>query len=124
MLEVAVLPERIDATRLSDKISENSPSNYNLNVSLSEKSRSAEALVLNFQFELTTPQQTAKIVVAGTATLKGSKEEIQSGITAPDDTKPPHVLQVIYDRVYGALYLVASNLKIPQPLPNLLKKGS
>lgn len=124
MLEVVVLPERFDATRLSDKVSENSPSNYNLNVSLSEKSRSAEALVLNFQLELATPQQTAKITVSGTATLKGTKEEIQSGITAPDENKPPHVLQVIYDRVYGAIYLLSTNLKVPQPLPNLLKKGT
>jgi hypothetical protein len=124
VLEVVVLPERIDATRLSEKVNENSPSNYNLNVSLSEKSRSAEALVLNFQLELTTPQQTAKITVSGTATLKGSKEEIQAGISAPDENKPPHVLQVIYDRTYGAIYLLATSLRVPQPLPNLLKKGT
>ena len=124
MLEIVVLPERIDATRLSEKVSENSPSNYNLNVSLSEKSRSAEALVLNFQLELTTPQQTAKITVSGTASLKGTKEEIQAGISAPDENKPPLVLQVIYDRVYGAIYLLATSLKVPQPLPNLLKKGT
>ena len=44
MLEVAVLTERIDATRLSDKATENAPSNYNLNVSLSERTRTAETL--------------------------------------------------------------------------------
>jgi len=124
MLEVAVVTERIDATRLSEKATENAPSNYNLNVSLSEKSRSAETLVLNFQLELTTPQQTAKITVAGSATLKGTKEEIQAGITAPDDSRPPHVLLTIYERVYGLVYTVATGIKIPTPLPNLLKKAT
>lgn len=123
MLEVAVLVEKVDATRLSEKASENAPSNYNLNVSLSEKSRSAESLVLNFQLEMATPQQTAKITVAGNATLKGSKEEIQAGITAPDENRPPQILITIYERVYGLIYLVASGMKVPSPLPNLLKKA-
>jgi len=122
MLEVAVLLERIDATK-TEKINENSPSNFNLNVSLSEKTRSAEALVLNFQLDLTTPQSTAKITLAGNATLKGTKDEIQGGITAPDDNRPPQVLITIYERLYGTVYLIASAMKVPQPLPNLLKKA-
>jgi hypothetical protein len=122
MLEVAVLLERIDATK-TEKINENSPSNFNLNVSLSEKTRSAEALVLNFQLDLTTPQSTAKITLAGNATLKGTKDEIQGGITAPDDNRPPQVLVTIYERLYGTVYLIASAMKVPQPLPNLLKKA-
>jgi len=123
MLEVAVLVEKLDATRLSEKANENAPSNYNLNVSLSEKSRSAESLVLNFQLELTTQQQTAKITVAGNATLKGSKEDIQTGITAPDENRPPQVLLTIYERVYGLIYLAAAGMKVPSPLPNLLKRA-
>jgi hypothetical protein len=122
MLEVAVLPDRIDGSRVSDKVTENSPSNYNLNVSLSEKTRSADSLVLNFQLDLSTPQNTAKMVVGGTATVKGTKDEIQGAITAPDDSHPPQVLLTIYERVYGLLYLVAVDLKIPAPMPNLLKK--
>jgi hypothetical protein len=122
MLEVAVLLERIDATK-TEKINENSPSNFNLNVSLSEKTRSAEALVLNFQLDLTTPQSTAKITLAGNATLKGTKDEIQGGITAPDDNRPPQVLVTIYERLYGTVYLIASAMKVPPPLPNLLKKA-
>jgi hypothetical protein len=122
MVEVAVLLEKVDGSRLSDKVTENSPSNYNLNVSLSEKTRSTDVLVLNFQLELSAPQNTAKMTVAGTATVKGTKDEIQASITAPDDSHPPQVLLTIYEKVYGLLYLVASGLKVPPPLPNLLKK--
>jgi hypothetical protein len=123
MLEVAVQVERVDGTRLSDKVTENAAPNYNLNVSLSEKERTTESLTLNFQLELTTQSNLAKIVVGGSATLRGTRDEIQAGITAPDETKPPTVLVMIYERIYGLIYLISGSLKVPRPLPNLLKKA-
>ncbi len=124
MLEISVLMETIDAIKLSDKATENTNSNYSLNVSLSEKDRSSEQLVLSFTLELTSQPQAAKFKVAGSATLKGTKDEIREGITAPDDTKPPPVLVTVYERVYSTLYVVAGALKVPHPMPNLLKKAS
>ena len=124
MLEVSVLMETIDAIRLSDKATENANSNYSLNVSLSEKDRSSEQLVLSFTLELTSQPQAAKFKIAGSATLKGTKDEIREGITAPDDTKPPPILVTVYERVYSTLYVVAGALKVPHPMPNLLKKAS
>jgi hypothetical protein len=38
-----------------------------------------------------------------------------------DDKTPPVVLTTIYERIYGLLYLVAGSLKVPHPLPTLLK---
>lgn len=123
MLEIAVQVERVDGTRISDKANENAQSNYNLNVSLSEKDRTTDSLVLNFQIELTSSPPMAKFVVSGFATMKGNKEDIASGINAPDANRPPLVLITIYERVYGLLYLVAGNLRVPYPMPNLLKKA-
>ena len=124
MLDVAVLLDTIDAVRLSDKMNENSVSNYSLNVSLSEKDRTADALVLSFSLELTSQPPAAKFKVSGTASLKGTKEEIKEEITAPDDKKPPAILITIYERVYSTLYVLAGSLKAPHPMPNLLKKAS
>ena len=121
MLLVSVLVERVDAARLSDKANENSPSNYSLNVSMSERDRSPESLVLSFTLELTNQPQLARLAVSGIATLTGTKDEIQSAITTPEDKGPPLVLTTIYERSYGLLYLVAGSLKVPHPLPNLLK---
>ena len=123
MLEIAVQVERVDGNRLSDKANENAQSNYNLNVSLSEKDRTTDTLVLNFSLELTSSPVMGKIIVSGYASLKGNKEEIASGINAPDANRPPLVLVTIYERIYGLIYLVAGNLRIPYPLPNLLKKA-
>ncbi len=124
VLEVAVQLETVDAVRLSDKANENADSNYSLNVSLSEKDRTSEALVLSFSLELTSQPQAARFKVTGNATLKGTRDEIKGEITAPDDKRPPQVLLTIYERVYSTLYVLAGALKVPHPMPNLLKKGS
>jgi hypothetical protein len=124
MLDIAVLVERVEGARLSEKATENAQSSYNLNVSLSERDRSSGELVLSFVLELTSQPQVARIKVDGIATLKGNKEEVQNEITAPDETNPPRILVTIYERVYGLIYLVAGNLRVPHPMPNLVKKGS
>jgi hypothetical protein len=123
MLEVSVLVERIDAARLSDKANESLPSNYSLNVSMSERERSPEALILAFTLELTNQPQLARLAISGIATLNGTKDEIVSALAAPEDKGPPLVLTTIYERIYGLFYLVAGSLKVPHPLPNLLKSA-
>ena len=124
MLDISVLLENIDATRVSDKVNENANSNYSLNVSLSERDRSTETLILAFSFELTSQPPAARFRVSGSATLKGNKEEIKDAITPPEDNKPPQVLVVLYERVYSTLYVLSTALRAPHPLPNLLKKSS
>ncbi len=123
MLEVSVRIEDVNASRLSEKASESESSNYSLNVSLSEKDRGSESLVLSYSIELTSLPPAARFKVSGTAALKGTRDEIKAGITAPDDNKPPPVLVTIYERVYSTLYVLSGSLKVPYPLPNLLKKS-
>ena len=124
MLEITVLIEDVDAARLSEKATENAASNYSLNVSLAERERSTEHLILSYSMELTSQPQTARFKVSGSATLKGTRDEIKTGITAPDSNRPPPVLLVIYERIYSTIYLLAGALRVPHPMPNLLKKGS
>jgi len=124
VLDITVLIEDVDAARLSEKATENATSNYSLNVSLAERERNPEHLVLSFSLELTSQPAIARFKVSGSATLKGTKDEIRGGITAPDDNRPPPVLLEIYERIYSTLYLLAGALKDPHPMPNLLKKSS
>jgi hypothetical protein len=124
VLEVTVLIEDVDAARLSEKATDNAASNYSLNVSLAERDRSTDHLILSYSMELTSQPPTARFKLSGSATLKGSRDEIRGGITAPDMNKPPPVLVVIYERIYSTIYLLADALKVPHPMPNLLKKGS
>jgi len=124
MVDIGVLVERIEGARLSEKASDNAPSNYSLNVSMSEKDRNPESLVLSFSLELTNQPQLARLLVSGITTITGTKDEIQNVIRAPDDKNPPVILLTIYERVYGMLYLVSGNLKIPHPLPTLLRTAA
>ena len=124
MLDISVLVESVEAARVSDKVSENSNSNYSLNVSLAERERSTEHLILSYSMELTSQPPTARFKVSGSATLKGTKDEIKEGITAPDPNRPPPVLVTIYERIYSTMYMLAGALKVPHPMPNLLKKSS
>ncbi len=123
MAEIGVLVERIEGARLSDKATENGTSNYSLNVSMSERERNPESLVLSFTLELTNQPQLARLAVTGIATITGNKDDIQNAIKAPDEKSPPLVLLTIYERIYGLLYLVSGNLKVPHPMPTLLKSG-
>jgi hypothetical protein len=124
VLEVTVLIEDVDAARLSEKATDNAASNYSLNVSLAERDRSTDHLILSYSMELTSQPPTARFKLSGSATLKGSRDEIRGGITAPDMNKPPPVLVVIYERIYSTIYLLADALKVPHPMPNLLKKST
>jgi hypothetical protein len=121
MWEIDVLVERVEGARLDEKVNESSPSNYSLNVSMQERGRDPQSLVLGFALELTSEPQLGRLVVNGIATITGSKEEINKVTTAPDDKNPPIILLTIYERVYGLLYQISGELKIPHPKPNLLK---
>ena len=124
MLEVTVIIEDLDAARLSEKATENAASNYSLNVSLAERDRSTEHLVLSYSMELTSQPPVARFKISGSATLKGTRDEIKGGITSQDSNKPPPVLLLIYERIYSTVYLLAGALKVPHPMPNLLRKGA
>jgi len=124
VLEITVQIEDVDAARLSEKATGNATSNYSLNVSLAERDRTTDHLVLSFSLELTSQPAMARFKVSGNATLKGTREEIKEGIAAPNDSKPPLILLEIYERIYSTIYLLASALRVPRPMPNLLKKSS
>lgn len=122
MLEVGVTVEKIECVRLSERATGDSKANYKLNVSLSEKHRRPDGLTIAFNLELTGFPEVAKITVAGSAKLTGSEADINEGIAAGVDKKPPKVVEAIYERLYGLIYSMAGSMKVPYPMPNLLKK--
>jgi len=122
VLEVAVTLDRVEGVRLSDKADADAKSEYKLAVSMSEKKRVPGELTLNFTLDLTCQPQVAKLTVAGTVKLGGPEEEVAEIITPGEEKSPPKVVETIYERTYGLLYVLAGGLKVPYPKPNLLKK--
>jgi hypothetical protein len=123
VLEVTVTVGKIEAVRLSDRASENLKSNYKLNVDLTEKERKSQALTVNFSIELTCQPQLARIAVGGTARLVGPDAEIKDMLAAKGEKSPPKVVEVIYEKLYSLVYLIAGNMRVPQPLPSLVKSA-
>lgn len=123
MLEVGVTVDRIECVRFSDRVNENSKANYKLNVSLEEKHRRPDGLTIGFNLELTGSPQVVKITVTGVARLAGSQKEIGENTAKRDDRAPPKIVETIYERLYGLLYLLAGSMRVPYPTPNLVKKA-
>ncbi len=121
---MAVTVEKIESVRLSDKVNEHSKSNYKLNVALSEKNRKPEGMTVAFSIELSGNAQTTKITVSGSARLTGSEDDIQAAIGPGKDKAPPKVVEAIYEKIYGLVYLLAGSMRVPYPAPNLVRKSS
>ncbi len=122
VVEVVVALEKVEGVRLSDKADADAKSEYKLAVSMSEKKRVPGELTLNFTLDLTCQPQIAKLTIVGTVRLGGQEEEVTELITPGEERTPPKVVELIYERTYGLLYVLAGGLKVPLPKPNLLKK--
>ncbi len=120
MLEVEVAMKSVEATKSVDSANQDTQTVYNVNASISEGARKPGEVVLRFNMELGTQPEIARLVVNGSATLKGEDAEIDTLLTAKEDSVPV-VFMRIYQRVYAVLYLVCGSLKVPYPSPGLLK---
>ena len=124
MLEVEVTVEKIDCTGHADRVKEISKSNYTLNVSLAERKRRPEGLTLSFTLEIIGAMDVATLNISGAARLTGSESEIAESLAVGEGKTTPQVVETIYEKIYGLVYLLAGTMKVPHPLPNLVKKSS
>jgi len=124
VLDVSVTVERIECARLSDRATQDSKSTYTLNVGLLEKERGLDGLTINFNLELVGSPQLAKLVVSGSAKLTGSDNDVREALSQESERTPPKVVETIYEKLYGLIYLLTVSMRVPFPQPNLLKKSS
>lgn len=123
VLDVGVTVDRIECARLSEMATQDSKSTYTLNVGLLEKERGPAGLTINFNLELVGSPQLAKLVVSGSARLIGSENDIREALSQESEKSPPKVVETIYEKLYGLLYVLTVSMKVPFPQPNLLKKS-
>lgn len=121
MVEFRVNIERLEARRLTEQAAQDSDAVFKVSVSLSEKERRAGMLALNFLLDLSTQPEVVKVVVSGVAYVEAQKEEMASMLKSDDPRLPPPILAKTYERVYGTLYLICDALRVPHPLPSLLR---
>ena len=124
VLEVEVTVEKIDCAGHVDRVKEISKSNYTLNVSLAERKRRPDGLTLSFTLDIVGAMDVASMSISGMARLTGSETEIAESLAVGEGKTTPPVVETIYEKIYGLVYLLAGTMKVPHPLPNLVKKGS
>ena len=89
---------------------------------MSEKERSPGKAVIAFTLDFGAQPEVVKLVLSGSATIEGTRPEIQQFLATERPGRPPVVLAKIYEQVYGAVYLICNSIEVPCPLPTLMKE--
>jgi hypothetical protein len=118
-LSIEILIQSINGVRLND-ISELAVTNYDVNAKLEEKERKSGHVVIQFSLLVGTKPPLVKFDVAGTVTLSGKDSVIAKILEIDPETKTPYLLHKVYQRVFMAIFLLATILNMPYPPPNLL----
>jgi hypothetical protein len=115
-IEVAI--SSISAVKLNEK----PPSGeliFDVGAKLEEKERKSGRVTVIFVLTVGTKPTVAKFGIEGLATLTGKDSEIEKLLEIDPETKIPRMLYGVYQRVFMALYLVATILETPYPPPDL-----
>ncbi len=121
MDEISISVKSIEGKKLSDETNQDSQVLFDVDVSMTEGERNAESTLLNFTMTLESEPPAAKLVMSGTARIKGKEEEIEAMLRSTDEKSVPPLFMRIYQKVYSIMYLLCGSLDIPYPSPGLLK---
>lgn len=89
---------------------------------MSEKERSPGRTVIAFTLDFGAQPEVAKLTLSGSATIEGTRPEIQQFLATERAGRTPAVLARIYEQIYGTLYIICNSIEVPCPLPTLLKE--
>ena len=121
MAEVDVVVKSVEGRRLTQESKEDSKATFDVHASLVESERNPDSMSVRFAIELETRPAVAKLSIAGSATIRGSDEDIRTLTTAKDESGVPPLFMKVYQKIYATMYLLCGSLKIPYPAPGLLK---
>ena len=120
MAEVDVMIKSVEGRRLTQEAKEDSKATFSAHASLIETERNPDSLSIKFVIDLDTLPPIAKLSIAGSATIRGSDEDIKTLTTVKDESGVPPLFMKVYQKIYATMYLLCGSLKIPYPAPGLL----
>jgi hypothetical protein len=97
---------------------------FNVDVNMDESSRTNEELTINFHLSITTKPTLAKFEATGKAVITGGPTAFDFALEMDEKTSVPKVLSIIYQRVFTSLFLIASQMEVPYPPPDLIHSPS
>jgi hypothetical protein len=109
---------RIDTGSTPDSVA------FDVDVSMDEEKRTNDELTITFNLTIRTKPSLVKFEVGGTAVVSGGREAFDAALEMDEESSVPKVLHFVYQRVFTSLYLIAAQLEVPHPPPDLLHSPS
>lgn len=114
---------KVEGTRIDTGATPDSVA-FDVDVSLDEENRTNRELTLTFNLTIRTKPTLVKFEVGGTAVISGGREAFDAALEMDEESSVPKVLHFVYQRVFTSLYLIAAQLEVPYPPPDLLHAPS
>jgi len=123
MASIRVSLGRVEGSKIDTGATPDSVA-FDVDVSMDEESRTNEELVIAFNLTISTKPTLVKFEVGGTAAIAGGREAFDAALEMDEESSVPKVLHFVYQRVFTSLYLIAAQLDVPYPPPDLLHSPS
>jgi hypothetical protein len=123
MAPIRVKLGKVEGTRIDTGATPDSVT-FDVDVSMDEENRTNDELTLTFNLTIRTKPTLVKFEVGGTAVIPGGREVFDAVLEMDEKSSVPKVLHVVYQRVFTSLYLIAAQLEVPYPPPDLLHSPS
>ncbi len=123
MAPIRVKLGKVEGTRIDTGATPDSVT-FDVDVSMDEENRTNGELTLTFNLTIRTKPSLVKFEVGGTAVISGGREAFDAALEMDEESSVPKVLHFVYQRVFTSLYLLAAQLEVPYPPPDLLHSPS
>jgi len=114
---------KVEGTRIDTGVTPDSVA-FDVDVSMDEENRTNGELTLTFNLTIRTKPSLVKFEIGGTAVISGGREAFDAALEMDEESSVPKVLHFVYQRVFTSLYLLAAQLEVPYPPPDLLHAPS
>jgi hypothetical protein len=119
MASIRVKLGRVEGSKIDTGATPDSVA-FDVDVNMDEERRTNEELVIAFNLTITTKPTLVKFEVGGTAAITGGRAAFDAALEMDEESSVPKVLHFVYQRVFTSLYLIAAQLEVPYPPPDLL----
>jgi hypothetical protein len=123
MAPIRVKLSRVEGSKIDTGVTPDSVT-FDVDVSMDEEDRTNEELTITFNLKINTKPTLVKFEVEGTAVISGGREAFDVALEMDEESSAPKVLHLVYQQVFTSLYLIAAQLEVPYPPPDLLHSPS
>ena len=120
---IRVKLSRVEGSKIDTGVTPDSVT-FDVDVSMDEENRTNQELTVTFNLKISTKPTLVKFEVGGTAVISGGREAFDAALEMDEESSAPKVLHFVYQRVFTSLYLIAAQLEVPYPPPDLLHSPS